>query len=126
MTDEIWKPIPGFDGYEVSNNGRVRSYFKHAGRHWDKLETPQRILSAKPARKGYRQVRIRGTDGKYYLRLIHQLVMLAFRGPRPDGLEVCHGDGNKLNNWLWNLRHGTHASNRQDYADAKELGLDGW
>ena len=22
---EIWKPIPGHDGYEVSNHGRVRS-----------------------------------------------------------------------------------------------------
>lgn len=24
--EEIWKPIPGYDGYEVSNTGKVKSY----------------------------------------------------------------------------------------------------
>ncbi len=26
MSSEEWRPIPGFDGYEVSDKGRVRSY----------------------------------------------------------------------------------------------------
>ena len=32
MENEIWKPIVGYDGYEVSNLGNVRSLnYKHTG-----------------------------------------------------------------------------------------------
>lgn len=30
-SDEQWRPIPGFDGYEVSDKGRVRSYLRTHG-----------------------------------------------------------------------------------------------
>ena len=44
----------------------------------------------------------------------HQLVALAFIGPRPEGLEVCHGDGDSSNNCLDNLRYDTKAGNAAD------------
>ncbi|WP_341702630.1 HNH endonuclease [Ferrovibrio sp.] len=47
-------------------------------------------------------------------RLVHQLVIEAFVGPRPDGLEVCHGNGIKDDNRLENLRYDTPAGNRAD------------
>ncbi|WP_248099523.1 HNH endonuclease signature motif containing protein [Corynebacterium kefirresidentii] len=45
---------------------------------------------------------------------VHRLVMAAFVGPCPDGMEVCHNDGNPANNYVGNLRYDTHQAN---YAD---------
>lgn len=45
---------------------------------------------------------------------VHQLIMLAFRGPCPEGLEVAHDNGNPLDNRLSNLRYDTHAGNHAD------------
>ena len=42
---EIWKPIPNFPGYDVSDRGRVRSYHQRIGKHeWIIAKNPQRIL----------------------------------------------------------------------------------
>lgn len=40
--------------------------------------------------------------------------MLAFVGAEPDGMEVCHNDGDPMNNVLSNLRYDTHSSNMLD------------
>lgn len=40
--------------------------------------------------------------------------MLAFVGPCPDGMEVCHNDGNPENNRVENLRYGTRSDNMRD------------
>ena len=45
---------------------------------------------------------------------IHQLVLLAFVGTCPEGMEVCHNDGSKTNNCLENLRYGTRKENIWD------------
>jgi hypothetical protein len=46
---------------------------------------------------------------------VHVLVLTAFAGPRPPGLQACHfPDGTKSNNALANLRWDTPASNCQD------------
>lgn len=42
------------------------------------------------------------------------VVLMAFVGPRPDGMECCHYDGNHRNNHLDNLRWDTHAANAAD------------
>ena len=106
-----WKAIPGFEGYEVSNLGEVRSW-KRQNQYAD---APK---SAKPMRQsfdsdGYLKVTL--TDcGKEHTRAVHRLVALAFIGPKPIGLEVCHNDGNKTNNCVSNLRYGTRRENAQD------------
>jgi hypothetical protein len=53
-------------------------------------------------------------DGKPDYVRVHRLVLLAFRGPCPEGMEACHGDGNASNNALWNLRWDTHQANVGD------------
>jgi hypothetical protein len=45
---------------------------------------------------------------------VHVLVAAAFLGPCPDGQEVRHLDGDKLNNCLDNLIYGTRSENNLD------------
>jgi len=40
--------------------------------------------------------------------------MLAFEGPCPADQEVCHNDGDPVNNKLANLRYDTHKNNMAD------------
>ncbi len=108
---EAWKPIPSFSGYEVSDLGRVRSY-RVLGRRSSIASIPQRIL--KPGCNGaYRSVSLRrGKIG--YSRRIARLVLEAFVGPCPEGMERCHNDSNPENDRLDNLRYDTHANNCRD------------
>lgn len=45
---------------------------------------------------------------------LHNLMLVTFVGPRPDGMEGCHNDGNPLNNVPANLRWDTHQANMLD------------
>ena len=104
-TAEQWKPIPGFDGYEVSSLGRVLSTVRRI----------PRILSQKEQTPGgYPQVALQAPDGRRVTRLVHRLVAEAFHGPCPQGQEVLHIDGNRQNPHADNLRWGTRADNMQD------------
>jgi DNA-binding transcriptional regulator YiaG len=124
---EIWKPIPGFPGYEVSNHGRVRSYKKRVyikgftGSKCMLADEPQIILKPYPDKDGYSKVCLWKDRKPIYLK-IHQLVLLAFVGPCPPGMEGCHDDGKTDNNFLSNLRWDSRANN---HADKKKHGTDG-
>lgn len=110
-----WRAIPGFPGYEVSNEGEVRSYYHHIRRDWYIDNIPMRILRPATRKDGYLSVHLIGDDKKHYSRRIGSLVLLAFVGPRPEKLQVCHKDGNKTNNKLDNLRYDTPQSNQKDW-----------
>lgn len=72
-------------------------------------------------RSGHLAVNLR--DGGHTKRVsVHQLVMLAFIGPPPPGMEVCHRDNNPRNNRLENLRYDTHMNNMIDVAIAGNRG----
>ena len=108
---EIWKPIPGFEGsYEVSDHGRVRSL--------DRLGVDGRRIKGKMRKigvntHGYLRVSLsRDHDKRYYL--VHRLVLEAFVGPCPDGMEGCHNDGDPTNANLYNLRWDTRSANMYD------------
>jgi hypothetical protein len=45
---------------------------------------------------------------------VHRLVLLAFVGPCPDGMEACHGPQGRGVNHLSELRWGTKLENEQD------------
>jgi hypothetical protein len=54
-------------------------------------------------------------NGKLYQPSIASLVLTAFVGPRPAGMEVCHSpDSNTANNRLENIRWGTKLENEND------------
>lgn len=102
---EIWKPIEGYDGiYEVSNKGRVRSYYnnKHG------MRKKPRIIKGLSGL--YETVALR-KNGKNNTQNVHRLVAQAFI-PNPNNLkEVNHIDGNKKNNIVTNLEWVSHKSN---------------
>lgn len=53
-------------------------------------------------------------DGKPQTFRVHRLVLAAFVGPCPPGMEGCHDDGDPSNNQLTNLRWDTHSANIAD------------
>lgn len=116
MTEQ-WKPVPGFEGaYEVSNQGRVRSRPHYVRLVAHGVETrrlsPGKMLSPGANRSGHVTVAI----GKGNSRLVHQLVLEAFVGPRPEGYDSLHLNHAPADNRLENLRYGPRAENlRMDY-----------
>ena len=103
MNEERWIAVPGYEGrYEVSSEGRVRSI------------PNKRLRSlAKKNKGGYREVSLwNGT--KLTTFKLHRLVYIAFNGPVPEGLEVCHKNDDKENNCVENLVADTRFRNMRD------------
>lgn len=116
FSQEKWKPIPGYKGfYEVSDLGRVRSVPRKVdhGQSSAYRYVRGRILSTNIGTNGYPSVMLSREGGKKFC-TVHRLVMLAFVGPCPDGQEVAHADGNRLNSRLENLRYATRLENVAD------------
>ncbi|MGE8141826.1 HNH endonuclease [Novosphingobium sp. NPDC080210] len=112
---EIWKPVQNTWGaYSVSSEGRVRSESRLVdGSRGVQYLIRGRILKTRRHPFGYPVVTM-SIRGKCVSRTVHSLVAEAFMGTRPDGLVVCHSDGDPTNNSIWNLRYGTQASNVED------------
>lgn len=108
MREEEWRPVAGHPGYEVSSLGRVRSWNKPG--FGTTPRTEPRVLKPTPAKGGYLRV---GLSARR-TRMVHGLVLEAFVGPRPPGLQCCHGDGDPTNNSLRNLRWDTQGANMAD------------
>jgi hypothetical protein len=108
---ERWRPVVDYGGlYEVSDLGRVRSL--HGGKGKGKRGGLLRPMVA-----GRTNIHLRvilHEDGRRKTRLVHQLVMEAFVGPRPAGQEVRHGPGGVLDNRLVNLCYGSRRENMAD------------
>lgn len=121
MSAEIWKPVRGHEGaYEVSDHGRVKSLGRTVWRKVGKGSAPDRPLPVyhagrvlRPGRSsnGYLTVHLGGKSVP-----VQWLVAEAFIGPRPEGLLVLHGDGDRQNNRPQNLRYGTSLENAADKA----------
>lgn len=89
---EQWLPIDGYEDYEVSNFGRVKSL---KGKE-------ERILKPLNAKDGYQQLLL-SKDGKPKTFKVHRLVAMAFI-PNPNNYaEVNHIDEVKTNNHVDNL-----------------------
>lgn len=112
---EKWEPIPNWEGYySVSNLGRVRSHDRVVMRSNGRRQFwAGKIMSGRPTGSGHHKVQLR-MNGYYEEHLIHRLVMLVFVGPCPEGQEVCHKNGNGVDNRLSNLRYGTRSQNQLD------------
>ena len=113
---EQWKPVNGYEGiYEVSSQGRVRSLDRTVTYSDGRARLfKSKVLSATlNQRGGYPAVSL-WKQGKHQVRTVHSLVAEAFIGPRPEGMDVCHNDGDPTNNHVENLRYGTRSDNILD------------
>lgn len=119
MAAEAWSPIAGYEGlYEVSSHGRVRSLdrvvtvaMSDGSVHLRRMRSVLRRLRL--GTTGYHQVSL-WKDGITELAKVSHLVAEAFIGPRPPGLDTCHNDGNRLNDFASNLRYDTRRANCWD------------
>jgi hypothetical protein len=123
--DEVWLPIPGspvVEGrvmHEVSNLGRIRSWFAQGGRgaNRPRVRTSPRVLAPCRYRNGYLGTTLAGRGV-----MVHEVVLEAFVGPRPPGHQCAHWDGDRFNNALTNLRWATP---RENAADKRRHGTEG-
>lgn len=113
---EEWRDVVGMEGcYQVSSLGRVKSLARRIwfGTRWcswrEKILIPQRGDSC-----GHMKLTLCPTGRRVQV-LIHRVVLEAFVGPCPAGMESCHfPDRDRSNNRLDNLRWDTHLANMND------------
>lgn len=106
-TIELWKPVEGFDSYEVSDLGRVR---KVDGTEVNLFNHPQ----------GYLKVALKVAGKKVSKKYVHRLVAAAFI-PNPDNLPyVNHKNGKQWCNEVENLEW---ISSKDNHTHARENGL---
>lgn len=97
MTPEQWKPINGFENYEISNHGKVNS-----------LDYGEELIPH--ISRGYYHVSLHDYDLIKKAK-IHRLVAEHFIPNPEDKAIVNHKDGNKLNNHIDNLEWMSHSEN---------------
>lgn len=113
MNAERWLPVSGYEGcYDVSDLGRVRSWRRSGAPNLFR-DVPFVLKSNTNTGTGYLTVTLCKDGGKATTN-VHQMVMAAFVGPRPDGQQVRHLDGNRTNARLLNLAYGTASENMHD------------
>jgi hypothetical protein len=89
--DEKWVPISGFDGYDVSDAGNVRSW-RVDGTSPARRTTPRTLNPWK--QQGYPFVNL-SLGAKCAKKAIHRLVCAAFNGERPAGYQASHLNGDR-------------------------------
>lgn len=111
---EIWKDIPGYEGYyQVSNLGNVKSMKRVVERKNNgtgNLPLKPKLLSPTTYPTGYKKVTLCKNDKRKYL-FVHRLVAEAFI-PNPNHYPyVNHKDENPSNNHVNNLEWCTNEYN---------------
>lgn len=113
-----YRDIPNHPGYRAGSDGSVWSCWTLVslggrrgrtaiqGDEWTEL-VPQSL----PSGRRYVGLVMGGFRKNRY---ISHLVLETFVGPRPAGMEACHGDNNPANDRLDNLRWDTHKGNVAD------------
>jgi len=110
----MWKDIVNCPGYQVSNEGLIRTVDRYG---WAANRKPPRLsgktINPTLRKDGYYQFNVR-KEGKTLIKYVHHVVAEAFLGIKPEGHEVCHRDGNPSNNLASNLRYDTPTGNQAD------------
>lgn len=113
ICNEKWRPIAGCYGHDVSDHGRVRSLSRLVqkrmhGKVWF-VQVAGRLRKLSKQKSGHLYV---GIDGRQHR--VHVLVLTAFRGECPIGMEGRHKNGRPADNRLINLMWGSRSTNIRD------------
>lgn len=111
--NEEWRFVVGDSNYMVSNLGNVKSMPRlvAAGGKGGVTMTKERVLRPSVIKNtGYLQVML--SNRKKHA--VHRLVLEAFAGPCPAGMECAHLDGDRQNAREKNLRWATKKENAKD------------
>lgn len=92
-----WRPVVGHPRYRVSDNGQVYS------------TRSNKLLKLSTLMSGHIRAVV---DGEH--RTVHTLMAEAFIGPRPEGQEVRHLNGQPSDNRIQNLTYGSKSENAYD------------
>jgi DNA-binding transcriptional regulator YiaG len=105
---EVWKEVPGFSDYAVSNLGRVMRS------NPSKTHPGVKILKQTVSSRGYNTCSF-FKNGKYYRFAVHRLVCSVFHGPAPSAFhEAAHNNGLRHMNDASNVRWVTRRENEAD------------
>lgn len=113
MTPEL-RPIPECPGYSASADGRIFSHRRRKGAPRELRQFDRKTLN------GYASpyLSVSATrNGKPCNRFVHELVLIAWVGPRPgttEEVEACHGLGGSRDNRVSNLRWDSVEANTRD------------
>ena len=119
MIEELWKDIPNYEGYQVSNLGRVKSLKRfRKGKNGSLVPVKEKILKPQMPNSGYYRVTLcKHSTIKFYY--VHRLVYEAFNGQIPENMQVNHINEVKTDNRLENLNLMTPKENI-NYGTGKE------
>ncbi len=106
--------VPGFLGYAVGDDGTVWSCRKRSGHMEPGSNFTNEWTMKRHSTSRYCHISAFLGDGKSHTCGVHRLVLLAFIGPCPAGMESLHENGNRHDNRLANLRWGTKKENAED------------
>ncbi len=104
-----YKEIERFPGYRFGDDGSIWSRYTSSGklgREW----TQRRAYLTKRGRHMI-GLTVNRRQSHY---IVSRLILEAFRGPCPQGMECCHYDGDATNNRIENLRWDTKSENIRD------------
>lgn len=109
---EIFKNIPGYNGYQISNLRNVKSLPKFRNTGNGGYISKEKILKQSIDVYGYLYVALY-KNKKRVTQPIHKLMAITFLGHKPNKWEtvIDHIDNNPLNNNLENLQLITHREN---------------
>lgn len=125
---EKWKDVDEFPGYQVSNHGRVRSFYKGngygGGFSYDLNNSPRLLNTTKVGPGGHLRVFLY-KDKKRTPILVHRLVAGAFV-PNPNNHPVVrHVNDDPTDNHAKNLKWGTQRDNVHDCMRGHGMNYDG-
>lgn len=118
MDQATWRQHPVYEFYEVSSCGRVRSIDayrpakRRSGTEYVRFVKGKELKPALTP-NGYQFVSV-WKDGQRHQVTVHKLVCETFHGPKLEGMEVRHLNGDKTDNRAENLAWGTRSENNLD------------
>ena len=110
VKEVLWRPHPERPEYLISDEGDVWSQPRTRRCGWGRTRSVRGRFLRRVKNKGKLTVTLSPGGPQN----IGRVVLRAFVGPAPAGMECCHNNGDHTDNRVANLRWGTKSDNSQD------------